>query len=210
MSLFGDVQPYIAQYGYIAVGGGILLEDFGLPTPGETLLIAGAIAATRDTLNITWLLLIAWAAAVFGDSIGWAIGRYAGHRLVVQYGSRVGITSEKLARVERAFARYGDAVIVFARFVVLLRQLNGIVAGTLSMPWPRFLLFNALGGALWVAWWGLLAYWMGQRLLDFVGKAGRIEPVFFALAGLAVFAALLRILWRRRHAAAAKRNSRTL
>jgi membrane protein DedA with SNARE-associated domain len=199
MSLFGEVQPYIADYGYLAVSGGILLEDFGLPTPGETLLIAGAIAAAHGTLSITWLLLFAWIGAVVGDSIGWAIGNYGGHHLAVRYGHRVGITSAKLQHVERVFDRYGDVVIVFARFVVLLRQLNGIVAGTLEMPWPRFLLFNAIGAALWVGWWGLLSYWLGQRVLDFIRGIGRIEPVLFAVAGVVIAGVALRIWWRRRH-----------
>ena len=198
MSLFGDVQPYIADYGYIAVSGGILLEDFGLPTPGETMLIAGAIAAARGTLDITWLLLVAWIGAVVGDSIGWAIGKYGGHHLAVRYGHRVGITSAKLHQVERFFDRHGDVVIIFARFVVLLRQLNGIVAGTLSMPWPRFLLFNAIGAALWVGWWGLLAYWLGQRVMDFISGVGRIEPILFALAALVIAGVGVRIWWRRR------------
>jgi membrane protein DedA with SNARE-associated domain len=204
MSLFGDVQSYIADYGYIAVAGGILLEDFGLPTPGETMLIAGAIAAAQGTLDITWLLLLAWAGAVVGDSIGWAIGKYGGHQLVVRHGTRVGVTSAKLKQVERFFDRHGDVVIIFARFVVLLRQLNGIVAGTLSMPWPRFLLFNAIGAALWVGWWGLLAYWLGQRVLDFISGIGRIEPVLFAVAVLVLAGVAARIWLRRRARTGAK------
>jgi membrane protein DedA with SNARE-associated domain len=198
VSLYGDVQSYIATYGYFAVSGGILLEDFGLPTPGETLLIAGAMAAAHGTLDITWLLLLAWAGAVVGDSIGWAIGRYGGRHLAVRYGNRVGITSAKLQQVERFFDRHGDVVIIFARFVVMLRQLNGIVAGTLAMPWPRFLLFNAIGAALWVGWWGMLAYWLGQRVLDFISGVGRIEPLLFAIAALALAVAGARIYWRRR------------
>jgi membrane protein DedA with SNARE-associated domain len=168
------------------------------------MLIAGAIAAAHGTLDITWLLLVAWAGAVIGDSIGWAIGKYGGHHLAVRYGTSVGITSAKLKQVERFFDRHGDVVIIFARFVVLLRQLNGIVAGTLSMPWPRFLLFNAIGAALWVGWWGLLGYWFGQRVLDFISGIGRIEPVLFTLAALVIAGVSLRIWWRRRADPAAK------
>jgi len=192
------VHHFVSDYGYLAVFLGIFLEDFGLPTPGETMLIAGAIAAAHGTLDITWLLLLAWLGAVVGDSIGWAIGKYGGHHLVARYGYRVGITSTKLQHVERFFDRHGDVVIIFARFVVLLRQLNGIVAGTLSMPWPRFLLFNAIGAALWVGWWGLLAYWLGQQVMDFISGVGRIEPFLFALAALIIAGVGARIWWRRR------------
>ena len=198
MSFFGGVEHYIHDYGYLAVSGGLLLENFGLPVPGETLLISGAIAAAHGTLDITILLLLAWAGAVVGQTIGWAIGYYGGHRLVVKHGSRVGITAAKLARVEALFDRYGDYIIVLARFVVVLRQLNGIVAGTLEMGWARFLLLNAVGAALWVGWWGLLAYWLGQSVLDFIRSAGRIEPMLLALAGLVLAAVAALIVWRRR------------
>lgn len=188
----------IHDYGYLAVSGGLVLENFGLPVPGETLLISGAIAAAHGTLDVTILLPLAWAGAVIGQTVGWAIGYWGGHRLVAKQGGRVGITAAQLARVERLFDRYGDLVIIFARFVVVLRQLNGIVAGTLEMGWARFLLFNAMGAALWVGWWGLLAYWLGYRVLAFVRSIGRIEPVLLALAGLVLIAVAARIVWRRR------------
>jgi membrane protein DedA with SNARE-associated domain len=198
MSFFGGVEHFIHDYGYAAVSVGILLEDFGLPTPGETLLISGAIAAAHGTLDITILLPLAWASAVIGDNIGWAIGYYGGRRLVVKHGSRVGITAEKLKRVEGFFDRHGDYVIVFARFVVLLRQLNGIVAGTLEMGWARFLVLNAIGAALWVGWWGLLAYFLGQEVLDFIRSIGRIEPFLLALAIAVLAVVVTRIYLRNR------------
>ena len=198
MSFFGGVEHYIHEYGYAAVAGGMLLENFGLPVPGETLLISGAIAAAHGSLDITILLLLSWVAAVAGQMIGWAIGFWGGHRLAVLYGGRVGITAQKLARIEGYFARYGDYVVVFARFVVVLRQLNGIVAGTLEMHWARFLLLNAIGAALWIGWWGLLSFWLGHGVLEFVRRAGRIEPVLFTLAGLIIVAVAARIWWWQR------------
>jgi membrane protein DedA with SNARE-associated domain len=198
VSFFGGVEHTIHDYGYLAVSGGLVLENFGLPVPGETLLISGAIAAAQGTLDIWILLLLAWAAAVLGQTIGWAIGYWGGHRLVAKHGGRVGITADQLARVERYFDRYGGFVIIFARFVVVLRQLNGIVAGTLEMGWARFLLLNAVGAALWVGWWGLLAYWLGHRVLEFVRDIGRIEPVLIALAALVLAVVAARIIRRRR------------
>ena len=195
---FGELQRIIGDYGYLAVALGILLEDFGLPTPGETLLITGAILASGGGLNIYILLPLAWLGAVIGDNIGYLIGYYGGHRLMLRYGGRIGITAERLQQVERFFDRYGGWVIVFARFVVLLRQLNGIVAGTLEMHWARFLLLNAIGAALWVGWWGLLSYWLGHGVLEFVRRAGRIEPILFTVAGLVIAGVAARILWRRR------------
>jgi len=197
LSPFGEVHHYVAQYGYLAVTVGIMLEDFGLPVPGESLLITGAILASRGTLDIRLLLILAWAGAVIGDNIGFCIGHFGGHRLMVRYGSRVGITQERLDSVTRSFQRYGDWVIVFARFIVILRQLNGIVAGTLEMHWARFLVLNAIGSALWVGFWGTLAHWLGKRIFAMLATMAQYEPMVIALAIAAVALALGGHLLRR-------------
>ena len=174
----------IAHYGYVAVVVGILLEDFGMPTPGETLLITGAISASTGALDIYLLLLLAWLGAVIGDNIGYAIGHFGGHHLLLRYGSRIGITADRLKHVENFFEHYGGWVIVFARFVVILRQFNGVVAGTLGMHWLHFLVLNAVGAALWVAFWGILAYWLGKGVFVYVHELHQLAPVVGALAVL--------------------------
>ena len=193
---FIAVAHYVDQYGYAAVALGILLEDFGMPTPGETLLIAGAILASGGALKIYILLPLAWLGAVIGDNIGYVIGYYGGHRLMMRYGGRVGITEARLKEVEAFFARYGGWVIVFARFVVVLRQFNGIVAGTLEMHWLKFLVLNAIGAALWVAFWGGLAFWLGKGVLVYVHEIDVLRPVILTLVGLALVAGLAYFWWR--------------
>ncbi len=194
----GEVERYVGEYGYLAVSLGILLEDFGLPTPGETLLIVGAIAASRGTLDIASLLLLAWAGAVVGDNIGYAIGRTGGHRLMVRFGKHFGVTDARLAYVEKMFDRYGGAVVLLGRFVLILRQFNGIVAGTLEMPWWHFLWLNAVGAALWVAFWGLLAFWLGKRVLDLVDTLHMATPMLAGLGIVVTLAALGFWWWRHR------------
>lgn len=193
---FGGIAHYIEHYGYLAVALGILLEDFGLPTPGETLLITGAISASTGAINIYVLLLLAWTGAVIGDNIGYAIGHFGGHHLMTRYGGRIGITNDRLKQVEAFFERYGGWVIVFARFVIILRQLNGIVAGTLGMHWLHFLALNALGAALWVGFWGILAYWLGKGVQVYVHEFHQATPLLSALA-LVFFAAGAGYLWWR-------------
>lgn len=179
---------------------GIFLEDFGLPTPGETMLITGAFLASDGSLNIFWLLPVAWLAAVTGDSIGYVIGATGGHKLLTRYGGRIGITEERLQKVEGFFTRYGNIVVVFARFVVLLRQFNGIVAGSLEMPWPRFFLYNAIGAALWVGCWGGLTYWLGRRFFEYVHLLGWEGPTLVAIAVIAIIVIVVK-LFRRKSAA---------
>ena len=94
-SLIGEAQRYVSDYGYTAVFLGVLLESFGLPTPGESLMIAGALFASRGQLSIYWVLLLCWIAAVVGDNIGYVIGKRGGRPLVLKYGPRVGIRNSR-------------------------------------------------------------------------------------------------------------------
>ncbi|MGH6981746.1 MAG: DedA family protein [Stellaceae bacterium] len=195
--IFTHVHHAIAHYGYVAVMLGILLEDFGLPTPGETLLVAGAIAASQGDLNIWLLLFLGWLGGVIGDNIGYWIGHSGGHRLMLRYGGRIGITEAKLKQVEGFFARYGGWVIVFARFVVVARQFNGIVAGTLEMPWWRFVGLNAIGAALWVGFWGGLAYALGKRFYSMFHHIDAYRTYIYILLGLALVVVAAYFVWRR-------------
>ena len=197
-TFFSEIHHYVGDYGYLAVGLGILLEDFGLPTPGETLLITGAVLASGGALNIWWLLLVAWTAAVVGDNIGFYIGRTGGHAFLLRFGKRFGITQARLDKVEGMFHRYGVAVIMLARFVVILRQLNGIVAGSLRLHWLRFLIANAIGAALWVGFWGHLAYWLGRRVYVYAHAIEHIEPLAIGGAAVAAFIAGIYV-YRWRH-----------
>ena len=195
--LLGLLEPWVQEYGVAAVFLILMLESFGMPLPGESLLIVASIVAGRGDLSFVALFFAAWAGAVVGDSIGYLIGRKLGGSLLRHYGGKIGLTSERLATVEAAFARWGPLAVAFARFFNVLRQLNGVVAGSLKMPWRKFLLFNALGGAAWVLAWTVVGYYIGLHgagiaaLMHKVGYAGAIV----ALA--AVFTALALMFWRR-------------
>jgi membrane protein DedA with SNARE-associated domain len=180
------VGPYLERYGYGAVFGALLLESFGLPLPGEAMLIAGAALAAEGGLRLAPLLACAWLAAVLGDNIGFAVGRFGGRRLIVRHGARIGITERRLAGVEAFFRRYGGGVVLVARFFALLRQLNGIVAGSVGMSWWRFLAYNAVGAALWVGAWGIGVYSVGERLGALVPWVHRLGYLAIGMAALAL------------------------
>jgi membrane protein DedA with SNARE-associated domain len=182
-------KPFLLHYGYWAVFGSILLEDFGLPLPGEALLIAGSVLASQGDMHIVPLLLFAWTGAVAGDNIGYGIGRFAGRRLVLRYGRYVLITNRRLDYAENFFRNHGGAVVVAARFIEILRQLNGVIAGMARMEWRHFLAYNVLGAALWVGFWGLLVYELGGRAAGFLHLFNRLEMLVIVV--LAVGAAFL-------------------
>lgn len=190
-------QPYIERYGYLAVFGGVMIESFGIPAPGQSLLIVGALAASRGEMHIVALLFTAWSAAIIGDNIGYAIGRYAGRRLILHHGRHAGARMAYLERVERFFERYGGWIVVVARFFDVLRQLNGIVAGTSGISWWRFLAFNVLGATLWVGLWGMGAYYLGHHIEPALALFKHFEPYIIGAGLLAITLAVFYVFKRR-------------
>jgi membrane protein DedA with SNARE-associated domain len=154
----------VDQYGVLALFVSVTLESLGAPLPGESAVILASTAAAAGELNIYSVAAAAFLGAVLGDNIGYLLGRRLGRPVITRYGSRFGLTDSAFAKAEAAAERHGPLMVVFARFIVLLRQLNGIVAGTTGMAWPTFLAANALGAALWVGLWTTLAYRFGHDL----------------------------------------------
>jgi membrane protein DedA with SNARE-associated domain len=152
------------HFGYWAVLLFVMIEDFGIPVPGETILIAAAVYAGAGRLNVLAVGAVGFVAAVIGDNIGFAIGHYGGRRLVLRWGRYLRLTGERLDKAETFFQRHGAWIITIARFIEVLRQANGIVAGTTGLRWRRFLAFNALGAALWVGTWVSLGYLAGDHI----------------------------------------------
>jgi membrane protein DedA with SNARE-associated domain len=198
--VLGSLAPLLDHWGYLAIGGLVLLEDFGIPVPGETVLIAGAVYAGAGRLNVVAVGVIALAAAILGDNIGYLIGRLGGRALVLRYGRYVLLTAERLDKAEAFFTRHGGKVVTIARFLEVLRQANGIIAGITGMPWRRFLAFNALGAALWVALWVSLGDLAGQHIGTIYAQVTRYSLYVLIAAGAAVLALIGRHLARRRAA----------
>jgi len=194
-TLAARARPLLDRYGYPAVFAAVFVEGVGIPGPGETLVIAGAMDAAKGSLSIVVVLILAVAAAVLGNSAGYLIGRLGGRPLL----RKLPIREERLARVEALFARYGAAFIVVARFVDGPRQLNGIMAGMLEMAWWRFSLWNLCGALLWVGVWGLGVYAIDRDFGRLLALVRQIEPLAIVLSVAAILAAAVYV-WRRRHA----------
>jgi membrane protein DedA with SNARE-associated domain len=157
-------QEY-AVYGYPVLFLGVLLENAGIPVPGETaVLVAGFLAspAGGGHFHIVLVILLTVVAAVLGDNLGF----WLGHRLArprLQSGRRfLFLTPGALQLAEGYFGRYGLWTIFFARFIAGLRVVGALAAGTAGMPWPRFLLANACGALAWATTMSLLGYFFGQ------------------------------------------------
>ncbi|HUY29649.1 MAG TPA: DedA family protein [Acidimicrobiales bacterium] len=198
-----SLAPTLDHYGYWAVAAFVFLEDFGVPLPGETILIAAAVYAGAGQLNPVLVGLIAVVAAVLGDNVGFAIGHFAGRAAIVRWGRYVFLTEERLAKAERFFNHHGGKIIVAARFIEGLRQANGIVAGASEMSWLRFLPFNVLGAVLWVGTWLTVGELAGSHIDAVYHGITRYSLVALAIAVVVLGALVLRYALRRRSGSAA-------
>jgi membrane protein DedA with SNARE-associated domain len=168
----------------------------GVPVPGETALVTAALYAGKThALNIWVLIGLASAGAILGDNIGYWIGREVGFRLLLRYGSYIGITESRIKIGEYLFQRHGGKIVFFGRFIALLRSLAALLAGLNQMSWPRFVLFNAAGALLWATSYGLAAFYLGEQLEAFTRPIG----LSLLLAGIIVVLVLFWFI--RRHEA---------
>jgi membrane protein DedA with SNARE-associated domain len=149
--IFELLRGALVHYGYWAVAAILLLENAGLPLPGETiLLLASFLAYSEHELRLPWIILVGTMATTVGGEFGFALGRRGGRPLIERYRHVFSIRAETVARGDQLFARYGAATVFLARFIFGMRVLASLLAGALQMPWRKFVLFNFLGAAVWV------------------------------------------------------------
>jgi membrane protein DedA with SNARE-associated domain len=194
----------LEHYGLWAILLLVFLEDFGVPVPGETVLIAAAVYAGSGRLNIVAVAVIGFVAAVLGDNIGYAIGRFGGQAVVLRWGKYIFLTPERLEKAQSFFNRHGGKIIVIARFVEGLRQANGIIAGISGMRWLRFLAFNMIGAALWVGTWVCVGYFAGQHITTIYDYITRYS--LYALIAAAVLVAAWIVHRVYKHRAGTRRH----
>ena len=188
-----DLQHFLSTYGYWAVFFFVAIESTGIPFPGETMLLIAAIdAGITHHLSILLVIVAAASGAILGDNIGFWVGREGGFRLLRRYGRYIHLNESRLKVGLYLFRKHGGKVVFFGRFVAVLRAWAAFLAGTNRMPWPRFLLFNALGGISWATIYGLGGYLLGDNINRLTGPVGII---FIVLAVLIIIAFVV-FVWR--------------
>ena len=195
-SFLAFLRSAIVDYGYWAVGVALLLENAGIPMPGETmLLLASFMAYSQHDLKLSWIIVVATLAATLGDNLGFALGYFGGRPLLARYQSLFRLKQSTLDRGEQLFARYGPATIFFARFVFGMRIIAGPMAGVLRMAWKKFLIFNFLGAVLWVSVIASLGYFFGRHWDRMENALKRFDIAIVIVVGIAIL-----VWWLRRRA----------
>ena len=197
MDILATLTQLFVSYGYWVVFFGVMLENAGLPVPGETILLAAGFFASTGHFKVLWVMLIAMTGAVLGDNAGFAIGRHYGRGFLLRFGRWVFLTPRRLVRIGNFFERHGDKTILFARFITGLRVFAAIFAGASDMRWRIFLIYNMAGALLWSVVITLLGYLFGHSwpvLEKWVGRSG----MFILLAAMIAIAVIWRVRAHRR------------
>jgi membrane-associated protein len=194
-SILDLLRNAVVHYGYWAIGAALLLENAGVPAPGETiLLLASFLAYSEHDLRLSWIIVVATIAATLGDNLGFALGLYGGRSLLTRYQSLFRIRNATLVRGEELFAKYGAVTVFFARFVFGMRIIAGPLAGVLRMPWRKFLIFNFMGAAVWVTVISGAGYLFGRHWERLERDIKRFDVVVVVLLALVA----LFLWWRHR------------
>src|SRR6266571_3475153 len=181
-----------ANLGYPLLFALVAGESAGALIPGETALIVAAALASRGNLSLPVVLGVAAGAAIIGDNVGYLIGR-RGLRWMVSRPGRLAARRRRLIeRGEEFFTRWGAAAVFFGRWLPGLRVVTSWLAGADRMHWPRFLLWNALGGIAWASTIGSLAYVLGRSTSGSLAAIGFVGIVLAVLASLIAHARRVR------------------
>jgi undecaprenyl-diphosphatase len=160
--VLGSILTFTAAAGYPLLFLLVMAESGGIPVPGETALIAAGAFAASGKLSLPLVIAVAATAAIVGDNLGFAVARRVGPGLLRRPGpfARHRRTAAELG--EPFFARHGPKAVFLGRWFIGLRTWTSWLAGASGMSWPRFVLWNALGGIGWATSVGLVAYLVGQ------------------------------------------------
>ncbi len=203
--LLGWVTDVIEKLGYAGVAGLIALENVFPPIPSEAILPLAGFLAGQGRFWLPAVIVAATVGSVIGALILYAIGSFLGERrvrwLIVRYGRWFGLSEADLNRAEAWFARHGVAVVFFGRLVPLVRSVVSIPAGINRMPLAQFVLYTAIGSALWNGALIGIGWVLGDRWEEVETYVGALKyVVLLAIAAAIVWFFARKVTANRRPA----------
>ena len=201
-SLFSDASVWISHYGYAGLFCLLMFGIVGLPVPDETLLMFCGYLIWKGRLHPAGTFLAGFAGSLCGISFSYLLGRTYGFKVVHRYGRYIGVTQQRLDRVQQWFSRLGAWLLAIGYFIPGVRHFSALVAGMTELPWPVFALFAYSGAALWVATFLSIGYAVGdswQQTAQLLHRYALLATVAAILLGVVFW------LFRRR---AKNRNGR--
>lgn len=197
MENFAFLSELIRTYGYYVIGIGVFLESMGVPSPGETFLIMGGVAASLGHLNIVGVILVTILSAVLGDNMGYLVGKHFGMKLIKRLEHIHIFRVENQQMVEKFFHKHGNKTVFIGRFTLILRTYAALFAGIFKMPYQIFLFYNFTGALLWATTFGLLGYFLGYNLPLLEKILVNFNVAIFILIGILIVFLIIRHFWKK-------------
>ncbi len=191
-----DLPALVQWAGYFGLTLIIFAETgllIGFFLPGDSLLVTAGLLAADPAFGLNvWLLgAILSVAAIVGDSVGYNVGRTAGPRIFTREDSLF-FHKDHLLRAQAFYEKHGGKTIIIARFMPIVRTFAPVVAGVGRMEYRAFLLYNVVGGLLWI-WSMLLTGWVLARTVPTVAE--HVEKVILVVVFLSILPGI--IAWLR-------------
>jgi membrane protein DedA with SNARE-associated domain len=163
------------------------LESMGIPSPGETALVAAAVLASQGQLQIWLVIVIGVASAIVGDNLGYLLGRRYGRTVFTSAGPFMHHRIRAIQAGDKFFERHGPKAVFVGRWIALVRFATAWLAGINRMPFRQFFFWNALGGITWGVTYGLVGYYGGQAAASVLAEAGIIGFAVLLVAPLGIY-----------------------
>ena len=190
-----SITHWITDYGYIGLFSLLMLGIVGLPIPDETLLTFAGYLVFKQQLELPFTILAAFLGSICGISLSYGLGRSLGLFLIHKYGSRVGITEEKMKHTLEWFDRVGKWSLPFGYFIPGVRHLTAYIAGASKLQLPMFALFAYTGGLIWSTTFILLGYYLGEGWQNI---SRQLEDKLMIAVGIVVAVAVGHYFFRRK------------
>jgi membrane protein DedA with SNARE-associated domain len=174
------------------------LESMGIPSPGETALVAAAVLASQGKLEIWLVILIGVCSAIVGDNIGYLLGRRFGRSVFTAPGPGMHHRIRAIKAGDKFFERHGPKAVFLGRWIALVRFATAWLAGINRMEFKQFFFWNALGGITWGVTYGLVGYFGGQAAAHVLAQAGVVGFVLLLVLPVVIY---LVVKWRERRMA---------
>lgn len=188
--LYIELTNFFAHYGYWAIFITVFFENTGVPAPGDTVVLFAGFVAHHGGLSLTWTIVSATISAILGQGLGFMIGRLGGEAFIQKYRRKLLISQPRYDRAQRIFLRNAGWAVFVARFVIVLRELAGILSGVFRFPVPSFLLANVAGAVVWAISMSCIGYYFSQswrQLLHFFSKMDMVAVALFGAVVIIIF-----------------------
>lgn len=187
-SIFQILSEFFAHYGYWAIFFGVMLENAGVPVPGETVLLFAGFLAYEGQMHVAPAILTGIAGATVGDTAGYCLGRFGGTSLIDRYRRRFPFLARHFSRGQAIYLRHGQWAVFVARFITGLRMFSGLIAGSFRMPYVRFFSFDFTGAVIWAGAIVSVGFFFGSNWENLIHFVKEFDLAILALAflGLAI------------------------